>query len=101
MHFVYHTHVHTQAQTHTCNNIFHTYMHAYTSWMLVQADPEDWSVDQVCEWLDQIGLGYYAAIFQGMYTLLRSSHCVAILLLLEHQIDGSALCSLDMQTFGR
>ena len=34
--------------------------------LLVQADPEEWSVDQVCEWLDQIGLGYYAAIFQGI-----------------------------------
>ncbi|XP_065892529.1 uncharacterized protein [Dysidea avara] len=44
-------------------------------------DAEYWSVDQVCEWLDQVGLGYYVTIFQ------------------EYQIDGSALCSLDMQTF--
>jgi len=28
-------------------------------------DAEYWSVDQVCEWLDEVGLGYYVTIFQG------------------------------------
>ena len=83
----------------------HTNIHIYKLHLqlLVQADPEDWSVDQVCEWLDQIGLGYYTTTFRGVSTY-NNIYCIphiVTLLSLEHQIDGSALCSLDMQMFGK
>ena len=43
----------------------------YIILLFVQDDPQTWSVEQVCQWLELVGLGTYRDTFKGtLYTVI-------------------------------
>ena len=37
------------------------------SYIVFQTDPSKWSIDDVCQWLELIGLGAFRQAFRGTY----------------------------------
>ena len=46
------------------------YIYMHIRLVLFQTDPSKWSVDEVCQWLELIGLGAFRQAFRGRCCIL-------------------------------
>ena len=69
--------------------------------ILSQIDPAKWTVDQVCKWLELVGLGSYRAVFRGDHYIYLSSYIISMCTSTERNVTGKRLLQLDIQLFGK
>ena len=72
---------------------------------ILQTDPSQWTEDQVCKWLELVGLGSFRENFrrkrQYMYIIIMIVQLLFHrIIYAEGKVDGKKLLQMDIRMFG-